>query len=183
MKPALFAYRRPGSLPEAVAALAGEPGAKVLAGGQSLVPLLSMRLAAPSMLVDLGGLAELRGIIPTAEGGLRIGAMTRHVEVERSPLVKRNAPLLAEAMPHVAHPQIRSRGTIGGSLAHADPSAELPAVMLALNAPVGVPDNTPAELSDIPDGTPPVGVHVTAPAFPSAVSVYEYALPTNASGS
>jgi carbon-monoxide dehydrogenase medium subunit len=95
---------------------------------------MNFRLAQPAMLVDLGSVRELVGIDPTADGGLRIGAMTRHVDVERSDLVRERAPLLYEAMPHVAHPQIRSRGTLGGSLAHADPSAELPAVMLALDA-------------------------------------------------
>jgi carbon-monoxide dehydrogenase medium subunit len=95
---------------------------------------MNFRLAQPEALVDLNGVRELAGIHATADGGLRIGAMTRHSAVERSAEVRRLAPLLAEAMPHVAHPQIRNRGTLGGSLAHADPSAELPAVMLALNA-------------------------------------------------
>jgi carbon-monoxide dehydrogenase medium subunit len=134
MKPAPFAYHRAASLADALAHLAAHPEAKPLAGGQSLIPAMNFRLAQPAMLVDLGSVRELVGIEATADGGLRIGAMTRHVHVERSDLVRTRAPLLHEAMPHVAHPQIRSRGTLGGSLAHADPSAELPAVMLALDA-------------------------------------------------
>ena len=134
MKPAAFDFHRASSLDEALALLAQYPSAKPLAGGQSLIPAMNFRLAQPAALVDLNRVAELAGISTTATGGLRIGAMTRHAAVERSDLVRRNAPLLAEAMPHVAHPQIRSRGTMGGSLAHADPSAELPAVMIALNA-------------------------------------------------
>lgn len=134
MKPAAFAFHRAESLGDALALLARYPEAKPLAGGQSLIPAMNFRLAQPAALVDLNRVAEISGIAATAEGGLRIGAMTRHSAVERSDLVRRAAPLLAEAMPHVAHPQIRSRGTLGGSLAHADPSAELPAVMIALDA-------------------------------------------------
>src|SRR5689334_16250971 len=95
---------------------------------------MNFRLAQPAALVDLNHVPELSGITTTAHGAVYIGAMTRHVKVERSSVVDRHSPLLAEAMPHVAHPQIRSRGTFGGSLAHADPSAELPAVMVALDA-------------------------------------------------
>ncbi len=132
MKPAPFAYHRPRSLEEALALLQKYGGeAKALAGGQSLIPAMNFRLARPSVLVDLGAIQELT-YLRAADGGVVFGAMTRHVEVERSELVARAAPLLHEAMPHVAHPQIRSRGTIGGSLAHADPAAELPAVMVAL---------------------------------------------------
>ncbi len=133
MKPPPFEYSRPGSLDAALGMLADREDAKPLAGGQSLIPAMNFRLAAPAALVDLNGVEELAGI---SEGGdrLRIGAMTRHSAVERAPEVRRLAPLLAEAMNHVAHPQIRNRGTIGGSLAHADPAAELPAVMLALEA-------------------------------------------------
>jgi carbon-monoxide dehydrogenase medium subunit len=134
MKPAGFAYHRPGSLNEALALLGAHPGSKPLAGGQSLIPAMNFRLAAPPTLVDLNGIAELSGITSGAEGGLRIGAMTRHRAVELSPEVAARAPLLAEAMPFIAHSQIRSRGTLGGSLAHADPAAELPAVMVALGA-------------------------------------------------
>src|SRR4051812_20758079 len=135
MKPAAFEYYAPATRAEVLELLA-EHGdeAKVLAGGQSLVPSMNFRLAQPSILVDLNGVADLFGIHADGEGGLRIRAMTRHRVVERSPLVAARAPLATEAMPDIAHPQIRNRGTIGGSLAHADPAAELPALMVALNA-------------------------------------------------
>ncbi|HEU5261926.1 MAG TPA: xanthine dehydrogenase family protein subunit M [Gemmatimonadales bacterium] len=134
MKPAAFEYHRPDTLDEALALLAARAGeAKPLAGGQSLIPAMNFRLARPGVLVDLNRLAELAYVRP-AEGGLRIGAMTRQRVVERSSAVQGAAPLLAEALPFVAHPQIRNRGTVGGSLAHADPAAELPAVMVALAA-------------------------------------------------
>jgi CO/xanthine dehydrogenase FAD-binding subunit len=136
MKPPPFDYLAPTALPEALALLAelGD-GAKVLAGGQSLVPLLNFRLARPQHLVDLNGIAELAGI-READGHLVIGAMTRQRAVEQSAIVHRRCPLLADAMPHVGHVQIRNRGTIGGSLAHADPAAELPAVVAALGGEV-----------------------------------------------
>ena len=134
MKPAPFRYVRPSSVDEAIAVLAQEGhGAKPLAGGQSLIPAMNFRLAQPAVLVDLGSLDELRGIRDEGSS-LYIGAMTPQTGIERSPVVRERAPLLAEAMPWIAHPQIRNRGTIGGSLAHADPAAELPAVMLALEA-------------------------------------------------
>lgn len=134
MKPAPFAYHAPNSLEEALELLAryGDE-AKALAGGQSLVPTMSFRLAQPAVLVDLGRIAELVGIAESA-GGLRIGAMTRQRAVERSAAVAEHAPLVAETLPFVAHPQIRNRGTFGGSLAHADPAAELPAVSRVLGA-------------------------------------------------
>jgi carbon-monoxide dehydrogenase medium subunit len=107
--------------------------AKVLSGGQSLMPAMNLRLISPELVIDIGGIAELRRI--TLEGKvLRVGALTRHVDLQRSPEIAAHAPLLAEAIGHVAHPAIRNRGTIGGSLAHADPAAELPACMLALGA-------------------------------------------------
>jgi carbon-monoxide dehydrogenase medium subunit len=132
VKPAAFAYRTVETVEEAVAVLAelGED-AKVLAGGQSLVPLLNLRLARPSALVDVGRVAALSGI--SANGVLRFGATTRQADALRSPLVATRAPLLAEALRHVGHPATRSRGTVGGSIAHADPAAELPAVLLALD--------------------------------------------------
>ncbi|MFQ5631691.1 MAG: FAD binding domain-containing protein [bacterium] len=135
MKPPPFKYLAPKSLDEALEQLA-EHGdeAKVLAGGQSFVPIMNFRLAQPAVLIDLNGISELFYIRDNDKNGLRIGAMTRHCEVERDELVKKHAPLIHETMPHIAHPQIRNRGTIGGSIAHADPAAELPAVMLALNA-------------------------------------------------
>jgi CO/xanthine dehydrogenase FAD-binding subunit len=133
VKPAAFSYVRPSSLEEALLHLA-DPDAKPLAGGQSLIPAMNFRVAQPSRLVDLNGVVALTGISATPDGGLRIGAMTRHRAVETSRLVVERAPLLAEALPFIAHPQIRNRGTMGGSLAHADPAAELPAVVLALEA-------------------------------------------------
>lgn len=134
MKPPRFDYYAPASLEEALELLAryGDD-AKPLAGGQSLIPVLNFRLARPAVLVDLNRIPSLAGIEPSAEG-MRIGAMTRQRQVERSALVAERAPLVFETMPYIAHPQIRNRGTIGGSLAHADPAAELPAVMRALGA-------------------------------------------------
>ena len=134
MKPAAFAYYRPDHLDEALALLAEHEDAKPLAGGQSLIPAMNFRLAAPAALIDLNHITALAGAQASDTGGLQLGAMTRHAALERSPLVAERAPLLAETMPFIAHPQIRSRGTIGGSLAHADPAAELPAVMVALEA-------------------------------------------------
>lgn len=135
MKPAPFEYVRPTSVQAAIDALhEGGPGAKALAGGQSLIPALNFRLSQPSLLVDLAGLDTLRGIRSDDDGGLTIGAMTRQRTIERSGVVRELAPLVSETMALVAHPQIRNRGTFGGSLAHADPAAELPAVMLALDA-------------------------------------------------
>lgn len=134
MKPAPFAYYRPATLAEALELLARYGGeARVLAGGQSLIPTLNMRLATPAALVDINRLSGLDGIELTA-GGLVIGALCRHEALERSSLVARHAPLLAQAVPHVAHLAIRSRGTVGGSLALADPAAELPACAVALDA-------------------------------------------------
>jgi len=134
VKPAAFEYFAPATVDQALALLAAHGGeAKPLAGGQSLIPAMNFRLARPRALVDLNRIAEL-SYIRSAKGGTTIGAMTRQRAVEQSDVVARGAPLLAEAMPAIAHPQIRNRGTIGGSLAHADPSAELPAVMLALDA-------------------------------------------------
>ena len=134
MKPAPFEYFRPHSVEEAIDLLAKHgPDAKPLAGGQSLIPAMNFRLAAPAVLVDLNAIDALSGVTPH-EGGLRIGAMTRHRMLEHSGIVAREAPLVAAAMPFVAHAAIRTRGTLGGSLAHADPAAELPAVLLALDA-------------------------------------------------
>jgi len=135
MKPAPFEYQAPGSLEAALDLLARHGGdAKLLAGGQSLIPVMNFRLAEPSLLIDVNKLAELDFIRGDEGGGLRIGALTRQRRLERDPLVAELAPLLHETVPWVAHPQIRNRGTIGGSLAHADPAAELPAVAVALGA-------------------------------------------------
>jgi carbon-monoxide dehydrogenase medium subunit len=133
VKPPPFEYVAPTTLDEAVSALAehGED-AKVLAGGQSLIPLLSLRLARPTALIDLNGVDELAGF--SINGKVSIGAITRHRAVERSAELARAVPLLAAAVPYIGHAAIRTRGTIGGSLAHADPAAELPAVALALDA-------------------------------------------------
>ncbi len=134
MKPPAFDYFDPGTLGEAVSLLQELRGeAKILAGGQSLVPLLNMRLARPEALVDLKNLADL-DYVRESNGGLAIGAMTRKRTLERSALVKQRQPLLHAATLLVAHPQIRNRGTVGGSLAHADPAAEYPAVALAVDA-------------------------------------------------
>ena len=139
MKPGPFRYARAGTLAEAIALLAAAPEeTKLLAGGQSLVPMLNMRLVRPAVLVDVNGLPELTGITTTADGGLRIGALTRHAELATSPAVRERAPLLAEAARHVGHAAIRNQGTLGGSLAHADPAAELPAALLALDARVRI---------------------------------------------
>ena len=139
MKPAPFRYARPSTLAEAIAMLADAPDErKLLAGGQSLVPMLNMRLVRPAVLVDVNRLPELTGITPTPAGGLRIGALTRHAELAASPLVRRRSPLLAEAARHVGHAAIRNQGTLGGSLAHADPAAELPAALVGLDARVSV---------------------------------------------
>jgi aerobic carbon-monoxide dehydrogenase medium subunit len=133
MRPAPFVYHAPRDVDAAIALLA-EHGdeAKVLAGGQSLVPMLALRLAAPGHLVDLGRVDELKSL--TFDDGVRIGAGVTQRAVERAAPLARACPLLAEALPCIAHPPIRNRGTVCGSLAHADPAAELPAVMLALDA-------------------------------------------------
>ena len=133
VKPPPFEYVAPTTLDEAVSALAehGED-AKVLAGGQSLIPLLSLRLARPTALIDLNGVEGLADV--SINGSVSIGAITRHRTVERSAEIARAVPLLAAAVPYIGHAAIRTRGTIGGSLAHADPAAELPAVALALDA-------------------------------------------------
>ena len=131
MKPAPFEYELAQSVDEALELL-GED-AKVLAGGQSLVPLLNFRLARPERLVDVNRLAEL-AYLRRSHGILRIGAVTRQATLERSPLVAGHWPLLAQAVSLVGHPQIRNRGTVGGSIAHADPAAELPVALTALDA-------------------------------------------------
>jgi carbon-monoxide dehydrogenase medium subunit len=134
MKPPPFKYFAPTTVDEAVALLA-EYGydAKPLAGGQSLIPMMNFRLAQPTVLVDLNNIPELSFIRSGDDGGLSIGAMTRHQKVEKTPLVFERAPLINETMPKIATSQIRSRGTFGGSLAHADPAAELVAVSVALD--------------------------------------------------
>ncbi|MDO8212495.1 xanthine dehydrogenase family protein subunit M [Conexibacter sp. CPCC 206217] len=133
MKPAAFDYAAPRTLDEALALLDGDDDAKAIAGGQSLVPVMNFRLATPARLVDLNGIAELT-YLRRRDGALRIGALTRHATLEHSELVARAAPLLRQAVKHVGHPAIRTRGTIGGSCSHADPTAELPVALTALDA-------------------------------------------------
>ena len=134
MIPAKFDYVRPSSLAEATAALAGGgEDAKVIAGGQSLLPLLRLRLAYPDLLVDIGGLGELAGVRDAGDA-LVIGAMTTHYSLIRDPLIREHCGLIAETAATVADPAVRHRGTIGGSLAHADPAGDLPAVISALDA-------------------------------------------------
>ncbi|HEX6469277.1 MAG TPA: FAD binding domain-containing protein [Streptosporangiaceae bacterium] len=136
MKPPPFDYRAPDTVEEALDALAaaGADG-KVLAGGQSLIPLLNMRLAAPAVIVDINRLGELDTVVADA-AGVRIGALARHRRVERSAAVARVQPLIVQALRYVAHPVIRNRGTVVGSLAHADPAAELPVVLSVLGGSV-----------------------------------------------
>jgi CO/xanthine dehydrogenase FAD-binding subunit len=135
MKPAPFEYHAPTTTEEALALLAQHGyNAKVLAGGQSLIPTMNFRLAQPSVLVDLNHIPELFYIDPARDGGVLVGTMTRESQVEHNSLIAERAPLVYEAMPHIAHEQIRNRGTFGGCMAHADPAAELPAVSVALDA-------------------------------------------------
>jgi CO/xanthine dehydrogenase FAD-binding subunit len=137
MKPAPFDYCAPTDLAAALEILAQHGDeAKVLAGGQSLMPLMNMRLARPQVIVDINRIAELEYISQTPEGGFTIGALARQRALERSSVVREHNPLLAATLPLIGHFQIRNRGTIGGSLVHADPAAELPALSLALEAEI-----------------------------------------------
>ena len=126
-------YHRASSVSEAVQLLSGNEGAKVLAGGHSLIPLMKLRLASPAALVDIGRIEALKGIAAN-DGGLSIGALTTHAEIASSDLVKEHAPLLAEAAALVGDPAVRNRGTIGGNVSHADPASDLPTVLTALGA-------------------------------------------------
>jgi carbon-monoxide dehydrogenase medium subunit len=137
MKPAPFDYRAPATLEEAVALLAAHPGAKALAGGQSLMPVLAFRLATPSLIVDLRRVPGLDGIA-VAAGGVRLGAKTRWRDIERDRRLLTEHPLLQAAVAEIAHYQIRNRGTVGGSLAHADPAAELPGVAVTCDGEIAV---------------------------------------------
>jgi len=138
VKPAPFAYAKAKSLDHAIELLARPDGdARLLAGGQSLIATLNMRLSAPKLLVDLNGVSRLAGIA-VKNGMVEIGALTRHVEAERSAEIARHAPLIALAMPHIGHAAIRNRGTLGGSIAFADPAAELPACLVALGGEVEI---------------------------------------------
>ncbi len=138
MKPAPFAYAKAKSLDHAIELLARPDGeARLLAGGQSLIATLNMRLSAPKLLIDLNGVGGLAGIA-VKNGMVEIGALTRHAEAERSAEIARHAPLIALAMPHIGHAAIRNRGTLGGSIAFADPAAELPACLVALGGEVEI---------------------------------------------
>src|SRR4051812_16906468 len=138
MKASAFNYARASSISDALELLQGHgERAKILAGGQSLMPAMNLRLISPELIIDIGELAEL-GCISVTGDCLRIGALTRHAELARSAEIFTQAPLLAEAVRHVAHPAIRNRGPLGGSLAQADPASELPACMLALQATIVV---------------------------------------------
>ncbi len=134
MKPAPFAYKKVRTIEEAVALL-GEKDARLLAGGQSLIATLNMRLSSPSLLIDINGLSGLDDILLKG-AAVEIGALARHAQAERSDVIAKHAPLIARAMPHIGHPAIRNRGTLGGSIAFADPAAELPACLLALEGEI-----------------------------------------------
>lgn len=135
MKPAPFAYHKARSIEDAVALLGQHPDARLLAGGQSLIATLNMRLSSPSLLIDINGITGLDRIA-LKSGMVVIGALVRHAQAERSDVITSHAPLIARALPHIAHPAIRNRGTLGGSIAFADPAAELPACLLALGGEV-----------------------------------------------
>jgi len=135
VKPAPFAYKKVRSLAEAVALLGEHKDARLLAGGQSLIATLNMRLSAPSLLIDINGIGGLDGTTQK-NGKVEIGALVRHAQAECSELIAKYAPLLARALPHIGHAAIRNRGTLGGSIAFADPAAELPACLLALDGEI-----------------------------------------------
>ena len=150
MKAPAFDYVRAHSVEEALAILTEHgDAAKIIAGGQSLVPALNMRLLAPELLVDISKIDDLRGI-SVQDGRVKIGALTRHVDLQRSDEIRRHAPLLSQAIDHVGHAAVRNRGTIGGSIANADPASELPACIVALQATVTIagPDGTRAVAAD-----------------------------------
>lgn len=146
MKPPLFAYRAPRTIDEAIRCLASDVDAMVLAGGQSLVPAMNFRVATPSMLIDIQHVEGLKGIV-IENGNVVIKAMTRHRELELDPHVRRANPLIAETMQHVAHVPIRNRGTVVGSLCHADPSAEMPLLFALLDGTL---------VAQGPNGTRPI---------------------------
>ncbi|WP_085507102.1 FAD binding domain-containing protein [Thalassobacillus devorans] len=151
MKPAKFDYHRPDNLPDALRLLdeAGFDG-KIIAGGQSLVPIMNMRLATPECLIDINGLTDL-DFIECKDHVVKIGAMTRQSQVEDSEVVGQNIPLLKEAVPFIGHVQTRNRGTIGGSIVHADPSAELPLVLMTLGGKVKISSGDEERIVDAED--------------------------------
>lgn len=174
MKPAAFDYVRAASVDDAVAHYLGSDDARYLAGGQSLLAALNFRLDAPGLLIDLGGIDALRGIRLQGESMI-IGALTCHANVARDPLVARHLPLLAQAAGHIAHPAIRNRGTLGGSIALADPASEMPACALALSAVLHVQG---------PDGVRTIraddfflGMYETALVPGEVLTAVEYPLP------
>lgn len=159
MKPAPFEYVRPGSIAEACELLASDEDARVISGGQTLIPMLAMRLARPARLVDIYRLPELNGI--RIDGDiLAIGATTRQVQVERSEVARDALPLLAKALPWIGHPPTRNRGTVGGSVAHADPSAEIPLVAVTLQAEIEI--TNPDGVSTMPADDFFIGPMLTA---------------------
>ena len=138
MKPAPFAYQRAENLSDVFAIFAAHGDeVRLLAGGQSLIPIINMRLATPEVLLDINGIKELEGVL-VENGKLRIGALTRLRDLSNNPDIITHVPLLAMAAPHIAHTAVRNRGTVGGSLCHADPAAELPACMIALDAKINI---------------------------------------------
>src|SRR5258708_11511730 len=143
MKPSAFEYQAPATIGEVVALLASDPEAKLIAGGQSLMPVLAFRLAAPSLLIDLRRVPELADIAIGGDG-VRLGARVRWRDIEDDKRLQSAHPLLREAIAHVAHYQIRNRGTVGGSLAHADPAAELPGISVTCDAEITVVGNSGA---------------------------------------
>ena len=149
MKPAPFDYVRPDTLAEACALLAGDEDARVIAGGQTLVPMLAMRLARPAKLIDILRLPELAGI-REEDGAVVVGATTRQAQAERDPVIRASVPMLARVLPWVGHPPTRNRGTVGGSIANADPSAEIPLVAVTLGAEIllATPDGPTSMPSD-----------------------------------
>jgi carbon-monoxide dehydrogenase medium subunit len=159
VKPAPFAYTKARSVDDAVDLLAREPEARLLAGGQTLIASLNMRLSAPPLLIDINGIEGLDRI-ETSNGSVAIGALIRHAQAERDATVARLAPLVARAVPHIAHPAVRNRGTIGGSIAYADPAAELPACLLALGGEVLV--HGPGGARSIPSDDVFMGLFETA---------------------
>lgn len=155
MKPPAFAYHDPRTIEEAVALLGSLDNARIIAGGQSLMPMLSMRLAAPDHLIDLNRVAGLDGVTLAPDGTLRIGAMTRQRSLEDSDLVRRHCPLMMEALAYIGHRQTRNRGTIGGSLCNLDPAAELVLVCTALDATMEIAG--PSGRRDLPMADFPAG--------------------------
>jgi CO/xanthine dehydrogenase FAD-binding subunit len=149
MKPAPFEYVRPNSVAEACELLAGDEDARLIAGGQTLVPMLAMRLARPAKLIDILRLPELNGI-RQEKASVVVGATTRQAQAERDPVIRASVPMLARVLPWVGHPPTRNRGTIGGSIANADPSAEIPLVTVTLGAEImlATPDGPKSALAD-----------------------------------